>query len=208
MQLLVLGASGKTGKELTQQGFIRGHKITAFVRDPSTVERHAGLRVVMGDVTDARAVHQAMAGQDAVLCALGQSSPFKRDPRLTTGMRYVVEAMEHNKVRRIIYLSFAGVRSSRQRAGWMLKWLMVPALHAIVADHEARENVIKQSGVDWTMVRAVHLTSGPHTGNYRYGEEVQPLPTFPHISRADMAELMLRLAEDPSSIHKGVLATY
>src|SRR5690242_10713233 len=113
MNLLVLGATGKTGKELTEQGFIRGHTMTAFVRHPAKVERHAGLRVMVGDVTDARSVQQAMIGQDAVLCALEQPSPFKRDPELTKGMQHVVDAMQQTGTRRLVYLSFAGVKNGR-----------------------------------------------------------------------------------------------
>ena len=78
MKLLVLGASGGTGKQLVQQALGQGHLVTAFVRDPAKIEvPHPNLRVVRGDVLQPDTVEAAVAGQDAVLSALGTRLPVK-----------------------------------------------------------------------------------------------------------------------------------
>ncbi|MGC2637567.1 MAG: NAD(P)H-binding protein, partial [Acidobacteriaceae bacterium] len=71
MKIVVFGASGGTGQELLKQGVAAGHEVTAFVRDPKSVTGGERLRVVVGDARDAKAVALAIAGQDAVLSALG-----------------------------------------------------------------------------------------------------------------------------------------
>src|SRR5204863_1456069 len=124
------------------------------------------------------------------------------------GMKNVLERMRTAGVHRLIHLSFAGVRDGREQGGWLLNLVMVPLLHAVVADHEDRERLIKNSHVAWTLVRAIRLTDGPYTGRFRYGEAIQPRSWMPRISRADVAGLMLRLLDEPASIHKAYLATH
>ncbi|MEO8068234.1 MAG: NAD(P)H-binding protein [Flavobacteriales bacterium] len=203
MRILIFGATGRTGNEAIEQALKRGHTLTAFARDPSKLHLQS-VRVVKGDVTEPKAVSSAMKGQDAVLCLLGQRSPFKRDPRLTIGVRNILRAMQDHDVRRMVNLSFAGVHDGRRKAGPLLNWVMVPLLHAVVADHEDREAWIEASTVDWTMVRPVMLTNGPHTAEYRYGKHINPKALVPSVSRADVADLMLRVLDDHSTFHKGL----
>jgi NAD(P)H-binding len=83
MNVLVFGASGGTGRECVKQALAQGHSVTAFVRDPTTFDsKHPNLQVVQGDVVDYASVERAVHNQDAALCALGSSSPLKRDPTL------------------------------------------------------------------------------------------------------------------------------
>src|SRR6266566_3932782 len=96
-KLLLLGATGLTGRQLLSQAIEQGHDITALVRDPGklTVER-ARLRIATGDATDAGAVEDALEDRDAVLCALGTRSPkslFGCD-LMTASMRALVPSMK------------------------------------------------------------------------------------------------------------------
>jgi putative NADH-flavin reductase len=73
-----------------------------------------------------------------------------------------------------------------------------------VADHEAKEAIIRQSKLDWTIVRPVLLTNGPHTGVYRNGVDIRVRSFIPTISRADVAEFMLTQLADKTYVRKTV----
>src|SRR2546423_1185660 len=114
-KLLLLGATGLTGRQLVDQALDQGHEVTALVRKPEklTVEHHR-LRIVTGSSTDLAAVDEAMESQDAVLCALGTRSvtSLASCDLMLTSMQTVVAAMERRAVRRLILLSALGVGES------------------------------------------------------------------------------------------------
>jgi putative NADH-flavin reductase len=204
MNVLVFGASGGTGRELVKQALAQGHSVTAFVRDPTTFDsKHPHLKVVQGDVADYASVERAVQNQDAALCALGSSSPLKRDPTLIAGVRHIIEAMENAGVQRFIYLSFLGVRDGRNQLSFLGKYIVAPlVLRSVVADHEAKERLIKGSRLQWTIVRPPRLTNGQRTGAYRSGERIAANSIIPTISRADVADFMLKQLADDTYLHR------
>src|SRR5918992_5532141 len=104
MKLLIVGATGGTGRQLVRQALERGHAVTAFARDPAALDERDGLRVLAGDVLDPAAVERAVAGHEAVLCALGK--PAARPGRVRSqGTRNIVRAMESAGPARLICLS-------------------------------------------------------------------------------------------------------
>jgi hypothetical protein len=83
-RVLVIGATGGTGRQLVTQALERGYAVTALVRDPSRLEvDHPQLAVIQGDVLDKDSVEAAMRGQEAVLCALGHKRFFYPTPLLS-----------------------------------------------------------------------------------------------------------------------------
>ena len=123
MRITILGASGGTGRELVKQALAGGHEVTAFVRTPAKLTiTHPALLVLQGNVGDASAVSNAVAGRDAVLSCLGVGTPLKHDPVVIAGIRHLVSAMSAMPAsRRLIYQSFIGVRDSRAAAGWLIR---------------------------------------------------------------------------------------
>src|ERR1700744_6227790 len=107
MKILIFGASGGTGRELVSQGRTQGHEVTAFVRNPAAFTGGDHLRVVVGDVHDDKAVAAAMAGQDAVLSALGGT--LSDDTLLPESIGHILAAMKREGVRRLIVLGASGV---------------------------------------------------------------------------------------------------
>lgn len=201
MNLLIFGASGETGRELVKQALAQGHEVTAFVRDSAKLNdiQHSNLKLVEGDVTDATAVERAIQGQDAVLSALGSRS-LKKNPKLVEGVRNIVQNMEKVGVRRLIYESALGVGDSRKRINFVFRSIIIPlVLRNAIADHEEKEAAIKQSQLDWVIVRPAGLTNGPHKGEYRHGESMQ---YGARISRADVADFMLKQVTDNTYLHK------
>jgi putative NADH-flavin reductase len=210
MRVLVFGASGATGRQLVGQALADGYHVTAFARHASRLDtRSAQLTVVVGDVSETAVVASALKGQDGVLCALGAATPLHRDRILVEGVRHIVDAMGPNGVRRFVYLSFLGVREGRQQLSLVGRYLVAPILlHNVVADHEAKERIIRQSTLDWIIVRPPRLTNGVRRGRYRSGVDIRATSVIPRISRADLAEFMLRQLRDDTYVHKTPAVMY
>jgi uncharacterized protein YbjT (DUF2867 family) len=200
MNILIFGANGKTGRELIKQALEQEYTVTAFVRDAAKLElEHAQLKVVVGQVTDVTDVEQAVQGQDAVLSTLGSRS-LKKNPALTAGIRNIVQAMKTQGIGQLVYQSSLGVGDSRQRIGFVFRYLIIPlVLRNAIADHTEKERMIQQSGLDWVIVRPAGLTDGPRTGKYQHGELIQ---FGARISRADVADFMLKQLTDNTYLQK------
>jgi uncharacterized protein YbjT (DUF2867 family) len=140
MRVLVLGATGATGRHLVEQALTQGHHVTALARTPAKLEaRSMELTVGQGDVTAAGAVNSAVRSQDAVLCALGASTPLRRDPTLVDGIDNIIGATARLHVRRLVYVSFLGVRDGRHQLSSFGKYVVAPLiLRNVVADHEGQ----------------------------------------------------------------------
>lgn len=203
MKVLVFGASGATGREVVKHALDRGHSVAAFVRDPGKFEiKHANLASVIGDVTEYATVERAVLGQDAVASALGSGNSLGSHPILTDGVRNIIRAMDHAGVRRFVYLSMLGVGGSAWQLGLVDRYIVLPLLlRNVVTDHAREEALIKQSTLDWVIVRPPRLTNGPYTGRYRSGEDVRERTLLASISRADVADFMVKQLTDNRYVH-------
>lgn len=206
MKLLIFGASGATGRLVVSAALAKGHAVTAFVRTPSKLAvSHENLRVIVGDVADQQAVERSVAGHEAVFTCLGVGVPLKHDPAVVAGIGFIVDAMQRTGPARLIYLSFLGVRDSRRQLGPLLGGVIVPlVLRREVADHEAKEKLIVQSSLDWTIVRPPKLTNGAATGEFRHGNGVRATSLLPTLARADVAAFMLGQLDDTTYSRKAV----
>ncbi|TIQ34275.1 MAG: NAD-dependent epimerase/dehydratase family protein [Mesorhizobium sp.] len=206
MRLLIFGASGATGRALVSAALAEGHLVSAFVRTPGKLAvSHEHLSVIVGDVADRKAVEGAMAGHDAVLSCLGVGVPLKHDGAVIAGIGFIVETMQRSGPRRLVYLSFLGVRDSRRQLGPLLGGIVAPlVLRHEVADHEAKEKLIAQSGLDWTIVRPPRLGNGPATGAFRHGNGIRAKSLLPTVARADVAAFMLAQVGDTTYSRKAV----
>jgi putative NADH-flavin reductase len=205
MRLLVFGATGPTGQHLLLQGLGRGHDMTAFVRDPARLPlRHGSLRIAVGDAADSVAVNEAVAGQDAVLSALGVGRSFKSGGLIARTMKIIVPAMEGQQVSRFIIVSAFGVGDTRRDAPLLPGLVQRLLLADILADKLAGEDVLRSSTLAWTIVYPVLLTNERRQGGYRAAERLA-LYGMPKISRADVAEFVLNQVDDTTYLKKGVV---
>jgi putative NADH-flavin reductase len=203
MNILIFGASGATGQQLVRQALEQRHYVTAFVRDPAKLPfRHKRLNVIRGNVSDCHLVEQAVKGHDTVLSALGADSPFNYDQAVVDGLANIIRTMESTGVKRLIYLSFVGVKDSRSDAGFIIRHIAPKLLRTEIAGHEAREAMIKQCRLQWTIVRAPTLTNGPLTKTYRSGENLRSNAFAVTLSRANTADFMLKQLTDSRFVGK------
>lgn len=200
MKLVVLGATGGIGLEVVRQALARGHSVTAFVRSPEALKPFQDeIAVRQGDVISSSELAGAMAGHDAVLSGFGPRVPVaKEDANLLRDFgSSLTAAMKLSGVRRAVVVSTAFLfRDSIVPPTYLFGRLFFPGL---VIDAEGMERTIRESGLDWTIVRPPQLTEKPRTGKYRVREGHLPRFGF-NISRADVADCMIRIAEKGDSV--------
>ena len=209
MKTVIFGSTGGTGRELLRQALYQNHIVTAFARKPTNIGaiKHANLRVICGDILDSGAVESAVSGQDAVLIAIGAGS--RRTTVREDGTRVIVEAMEKTGVKRLLCQSSLGVGDSRSNLSFFTKYIIVSIfLRHAFADHERQESVVRQSSLDWIIIRPPHLTNGPRTGTYRHGFPTKETQIRAKISRADVAEFMLKQLTDDTYLHQSPGVSY
>lgn len=205
MNIVIFGASGKTGHQLVRQALEQGHTVIAFVRDPAKLTiKHDRLKTVQGNVIDYIKTEQAIKDHEAVLSALGANNPFKYDQLVVDGMSNIIKSMESTGVKRLIYLSFIGVKQNRKDAGFVIRYIAPKLLKTEIAGHEAREKMIRQSNLRWTIIHAPTLTNGSLKKKYRSGEDLKTNGFVTTISRADVADFMLKQLTDEKYINKAV----
>lgn len=209
LNLLIFGATGGTGQHLVAQALDQGHRVTIFARTPSKLDiQHSRLRVALGDVLTYAAVLAAMPGHDAVLCALGTPSSQK-DTLRSTGTQHILRAMDACGVRRMICLTTLGIGDSKAALPFLYKYLLVPfLLRQAFADSETQEAYIRQSAVEWTIARPGALTNGPRTGHYQHGFPATEQGLKIKISRADVADFMLRQLHQATYLQQAVSLSY
>ena len=214
MRLLIVGASGGTGRLLVGQALDAGHEVTAFVRDPSRLPlTHASLRLVIGDVMRPGSIDPAVAGHDAVLCTLGAKPEGADAPRgqpgvpvCSVGTRHLIDAMNRAGVRRLIVESSAPCGESAVYGRWPAPWIVRTVLREVMADKEIQEAAVRASGLDWTIIRPVKMTDGPRTGRVQVGAGVRWGITS-KVSRADVAAVILQATAAPETIGAALTVT-
>ena len=202
MKLVLFGATGKSGLEILKQSLAKGDLVTAFVRDPLKLEmQHDNLKVITGDIFEIVSVGQAIQGQDAVVCALG-SSELKKTTIRAEGTKNIIQGMKENKVKRLVIISAMGVGESWDTLSGINKFFFATLLKSSREDHEAQEAAVKESGLDWTIIRPSGLVDTPRTGIYDAGENI-PAKTS-KIARADVADLILKELEQNANLGKAL----
>ena len=193
MEILVFGATGSVGRQVVKQAIAQGHTVTAFARTPQklTDVSHPNLTVFQGDVLDLSTVEQAMPGHDAVICVLGSGKKLSGNVR-SAGTKNIIHAMEQTGTRRLICQSTLGAGDSWSNLNFYWKYLMFSLiLRRVFADHQKQEQYVKQSHLDWTIVRPGAFIDGHLTGQYHHGFSAHTKPSL-KISRADVADFLLK----------------
>lgn len=204
--IVIFGATGGTGRCLTQQGLDAGYRVRAFARDPNRVTiKHDRLEIVQGDVFDPDAVDRAVNGTDGVLCALGSLPWFGPPPVCSVGTKHILAAMQRHGVRRLICETAHGVGEAySELSPWTKIAMALMRLRRYFEDKVIQEDLVARSGVDWVIVQPERLTNGPKKGCYRVGTSLKT-SGLPSISRADTAAFMLEQMANPTHLRQKVV---
>ena len=202
MKLVIFGAAGRTGFQLVKQALNQRHTVTAFIRNRSRFHlMHANLRIALGNVLNPSDVKASIQGHDAVICTLGM--PLQDQSNLRAiGTKNIIYAMKATGIQRFICLSSLGFGDSRAILPFYLKYIIVPLiLRHSLADHAIQESLIKESSLHWTVVRPGNLSNGCLTGNYKHGFPATERNIQLKISRADVADFMLKQLKEDTYLH-------
>jgi putative NADH-flavin reductase len=196
MKILVIGSTGGTGRCVVENALRAGHEVTAFARTPKKINlQHERLHVAQGDVLEADALMRAMQGQQAVICALGPAAGTAPGTIISEGTRNIILAMEQTGVRRLVFESgiMVGEGSGLSVINWFLLNIFRALNRALYEDKVRAEKLIRQSNLDWVMVRPPKLKHMPGRGNYRTGHALNiNLPAG--LAHADVAYFMVHSA--------------
>jgi len=192
-RVLVIGASGGTGRELVKQALERGLAVTALVRKRGRFKQaHPQLTVIEGDVLNKATVENAVHGQHAVLCALGHKRYLGPSSILSDGTWNLLGAMTLHRVPRLVCETSLGIGHSAGRMGLYYTLFVIPVILPFYYwDKTVQERMLTESQVQWIIVRPGALTDAPARGSVRHGEQVGSLIATVRVSRADVASFML-----------------
>jgi putative NADH-flavin reductase len=209
MKLLVIGATRGIGLEVVQQALEAGHEVTALARNPQGFSmQHERLRVVKGDILDQNSIERALEGQDAVCVTIGIGVTRKPVSIFSEGTRKVVEAMKNSACRRLLCVTGIGAGDSRGHGGFLYDKIFTPLfVRTIYEDKDRQEKIVRESGLDWVIVRPGFLTDGPRTGKYRALTNLEGVKAG-KISRADVADFIVKEAAEMKFLGKTPLLTY
>jgi uncharacterized protein YbjT (DUF2867 family) len=198
MNLVVLGATGRSGHLVVEQALAGGHTVTALVRSPQKLAvANSNLRVVTGEVTDAATLASALKGADALISTLGGKGSVIADSTAA-----IVAAARQTGVRRVVVLSSWVVE--RDRLDAVTRLLTGIAMGGVINDKSVGEQLLRQSDLDWTIVYASVLSDGPATGSPVVLPENANRSMSQRISRADVAAWMIQAAASGQQSRRSV----
>lgn len=204
---LVMGASRGVGLETVKALIARGFEVRAFARSAAKIAiDDPKLEKVDGDALDSASVERALYGVDAVIQSLGVSFSLETILKGTTlfsrATRVLVDAMQKTGVKRLMVVTGLGAGDSRGHGGFLYDAALFPlVLKRVYDDKDVAEQIVKRSGLDWTLVRPGILRSGAATGRYQVLTE----PTSWHggaIARADVADFLAKELSEPTYVGK------
>lgn len=191
MKVLVLGATGGTGRLIVREAAAKGHSVVALVRSKAKADL-AGAELVVGDARDEGALSRALDGCDGAISSLGTGmSLFRKMTLLSTATRALVEAMGARGVRRLVCITGLGAGDSRGHGGFVLDNIVLPLfLRTIYEDKDRQEEVVRASDLDWVLVRPMVLNDKPATGQVRATTDLSGIHGG-EIARGDVAKFVV-----------------
>ena len=201
----VFGTSGRTGKLFTELVLKEGYKVRALVRQPVRLSlQHPNLEIMQGDTSDPIKVEETIKTTEAVIDLIGPGKGSSSDLQ-RTATRHILQAMHQNHVKRLIVLASVpfGVLDSNDKPSLMNKLMLLMAkglMAGMVEDARGHIDLIKQSNLNWTVVRAPRLNDQASQGKYRVG--YLDASTGKDISRVDVAAFMLESLKNDTYIQQ------
>ena len=212
MRILLLGATGRTGRMALEIALFKGYNVTCLVRDAEKIEERDGIKVLVGQVNSSIDIEKAMSGCDCILNILNVSrvSDFPwsklRSPELliSESIKKVIDIAIKFEVQRLITCSAWGTRESKKDIPIWFRWLIDHSNVGVTyRDHERQEKLVMNSELDWTIIRPVGLTDAKHLQIVKETFGNIPKPSLT-INRRTVAEYMVNSITNDGLIGKVV----
>jgi len=209
MRVLILGATGGTGREIVREAHNQGHSVRALVRSKTKAAALADAELIEGDARDEQAIARALDGCSGVICSLGTPvSPFSEVTLLSVATRSLVKAMENENVRRLVCITGLGAGDSRGHGGFLFDKLFFPLmLRKVYEDKNRQEDIVRASKTDWVLVRPTVLNDKAAKGSAR---ALTDLSNFNGgtIARGDVAKFVVQQLVDNTWLRRSPLITW
>lgn len=211
---MVFGAAGGIGRHCVEIALAKGHLVTAVLRTPSKLAlTHPNLKLVKGDVTNPASFEDYLEGKDAVISTIGVNGGFGKDkPTIlySLGAQNILASMEHTGADRAFFISASALEVSPVVPFFvrlLIKYVVQKLLKHMYEDLRRMETIIKQSAINWTIMRPPQLTDQPLTENYRVAIN-EYLKNGMKISRADLAHFIITSIDEPATFKAIVETAY
>jgi len=208
-KILVLGATGATGRLIVNQAVARGYDVTVLVRSAGKASDITGAKLIVGDARDETALREALEGRGAVVSALGTPvSPFREVTLLSTATRALVSAMKAEQVSRLVCITGMGAGDSAGHGGFIADNVIFPLLlKKVYADKNRQEAIVRNSGLNWVLVRPSILNNKPGRGSIRALTDLSGFHGG-SIAREDVAKFVLDQVRADIWRHRSPLITW
>lgn len=204
MRICIFGGTGPTGLLLVNDALLAGHNVVAFARSTTKLPRHQRLSIVEGHLEQADAIARAVGDSDAVLSLLGPNTNAADTAPLVTGYRNIVSAMQEQTPRRLVAIGTPSMPDDADGHDWKVHTMVSlirrfqPVAYAAIVNIG---QVVRQSELEWTLVRVPFLTNGPRTATVNVRSVGQRKGTL-RLSRANAAAFILQQATDDTYLRQ------
>lgn len=203
MQLMVVGATGPLGRAVVDSALGRGHNVKALVRNPQSATLPDTVQTVQGDVLDPASLEPGARGCGAVVCVLGTPSPRTATTLLETGTANLVMVMKQVPVPRPVCVTLLGIGDSRSNTALLYRHIILRVLAPMVPDKEKQERVVRESGLDWVLVRPPTIVGvGPWRAARVIREDERGRVGL--VSRNALADLLVQSAESDTYLRQAI----
>jgi putative NADH-flavin reductase len=192
-KIVVLGANGGIGKQTVELALQYGYTVTAILRNPDKLQiKHKDLLLAKGDVMNPETLEKHFENADAIISAIGKTS-FKATDLYSLGNKNILNSMNKVGATRIFFISASGLAVNPTHSAvvrFATKYILQKLLKNMYEDLERMEKLVKDSQIDWTIMRPPRLIDKQATGHYRFSIN-SIVKNGLTISRADLAHYML-----------------
>ena len=204
MHLAIFGATQGIGREVVAQALARGDQVTVLARSPQKLADLAQptLTIIQGDVLNPTDVDKVVPGADAVVVVLGKTDN-NPDNVVSKGTSLIIQAMNNHGISRLVVVTSLGVADSKDQVPFFFKMLMKTVLKSAMEDKEVQEEYVRNSGLNWTIVRPGGLTDGARSGGAYQVSTGRDLKAG-QVARADVAEFILAVLDDDLYMQEAV----
>ena len=199
LKIGIFGGTRGVGFCALQQALEFGHFVTVLARNPDILNNsfsHKNLLVIKGDVLDRNAVESVVNGQDVIINSLGSKAGSDVNV-CSQGTRVILQAIKDLNVKRILSVTSFGVGDSYKDASWAVR-IFLWIIRKAIADKELEEEMIKESKLEWVILRPTGLTDGP-IGDYKIGCNI---PASMSVTRNNVADALLKQITSNEFLYK------